>query len=232
MKLDDLTGRRFNSLTVIRRAPNDKRGKPRWVCKCDCGTETTYAARDLKRGNLYSCGCQRSRRISEKNKTHGMSRHPAWAVWHSMKQRCMDPNHKAWKNYGGRGITVCGRWAESFEAFWEDMGPTYQPGLEIDRIDNNRGYEPGNCRWTTRKVNARNRRTNILVTTEYGTTTVSELAELTGIGETTLLYRIQHGWPEAALTTPPNVRNWYTTSGIAVRGTASQLSQQTESSGL
>jgi hypothetical protein len=157
--------------------------------------------------------------IAVGNQTHGMSSHPAWGVWHSMKQRCMDSNHRAYHNYGGRGITVCQEWQESFENFWSDMGSTYQRGLDLDRIDNNKGYSKENCRWVNRKENNRNRRTNRIIDTPYGRMTVSALAELTMIRENTLLYRLDHDWPTESLCIPPNVRNKSTTLGIAVRGT-------------
>ena len=160
--------------------------------------------------------------ISKAKSTHGMTHHPAFGVWRSMKQRFMDPNHPAYYNYGGRGITVCQEWAESFERFWEDMGPTYQKGLELDRINNEEGYYPGNCRWVSRKINSRNKRDSRLVDSPFGRITVAELSEKTGIGVTTLLYRLDHSWPIELLCIPPDVKNKSTTSGIVVRGTGLQ----------
>lgn len=220
-RFHDLTGQTFHFLTVLKRAENTKQGKTQWLCRCVCGKETIVPAGDLTRKKYptKSCGCMSKHLISEHQKTHGMSRHPAWAVWHSLKQRCLDPNHPAYHNYGGRGITVCQEWQDSFERFWADMGSSYHPGLEIDRIDNSRGYCAENCRWTTRKINSRNKRTNRVIDTPYGKMTVAALAELTGIGVTTLLYRLDHGWPAEYLCVPPDFKNEYTTSGIAVRGT-------------
>ena len=161
-----------------------------------------------------------------------MTHHPAFGVWHSMKQRCMDPNHPAYHNYGGRGITVCQEWAESFERFWEAMGPTYQRGLELDRINNEEGYYPGNCRWVSRKINSRNKRGSRLVDSPFGRITVSELSEKTDIGVTTLLYRLDHNWPTELLCIPPDSRNKSTTSGIVVRGTDLQyMTRKQENSG-
>jgi hypothetical protein len=94
---------------------------------------------------------------TNKYERHGMSRHPAWGAWHNMIQRCGDPTHAAWKDYGGRGIKVCVRW-QLFANFWKDMGPTYQPGLTLDRINNDRGYKLSNCRWATWEVQNRNKR--------------------------------------------------------------------------
>ena len=232
-KLRDLTGQQFNYLTVLRRSEeNTKDGKARWVCRCICGREVTYASVDItrKRHPVKSCGCLRNRLIGESSTTHGMSKHPAWEVWHSMKQRCNDPNHPAYHNYGGRGITVCDEWQHSFENFWQDMGSTYQRGLELDRRDNNKGYSPENCRWVPRKINVRNRRSNRFIETPLGRMTVAEYAERTGIGVTTLLYRISHGWAPELLCAPPDVRNVCTTSEIVVRGTDSVCTTQKKNS--
>lgn len=137
------------------------------------------------------------------NKRHGMSRHPAYFVWRSMKCRCLLPTHHAWKNYGARGITVCDRWLESFENFWADMGETYQPGLELERVDNDAGYMPENCKWATRTAQGRNRRTNVFVETRDGKMLLVEAAEKSGIGKTTLHYRMRHGAnPYSILSTP------------------------------
>jgi hypothetical protein len=134
-----------------------------------------------------------------------MSEHPAFWVWRSMHDRCELPTHHAWKNYGGRGITVCAAWS-SFEAFWADMGPGYVPGLTLDRKDNSLGYCPENCRWATRIVQARNKRGNRLIHTNFfGRITIKEAAQKAGLKYTTLLYRIDVGCPtETALTLPPD----------------------------
>lgn len=223
-KAMDLTGRQFHYLTVLRRVDSRIKGEPRWLVRCVCGKEYEVDAGDIirRRYPTKSCGCQRGNLIRESRKTHGMSRHPAFGVWYSMKQRCEDPNHRAYRNYGGRGISVCPEWSASFESFWRDMGPTYHSGLDLDRINNNKGYSPQNCRWAERKTNARNRRVCRIIDTPFGQMTVSELCEKTGIGETTMLYRLDHGWPTESLCAKPDARNLSTTSGIVVRGTDSQ----------
>ena len=205
-RLEDLTGQQFHYLTVIERAEDSKQGKTQWLCRCICGNTVVVAAGDLKkkRHPHKSCGCMSKKLIAEFKSTHGMSKHPAWGVWHSMKQRCEDTNHPAFHNYGGRGITVCDRWQSSFENFWEDMGPTYSPGLDLDRIDNDKGYAQDNCRWVSRKINCRNRRCSRYTDSVYGRRNVAELSEITGIGETTLLYRLQMGYPDELLCLPPD----------------------------
>ena len=223
-KAIDLTGQQFHFLTAIRRAENSAEGKARWVCRCVCGKEVTVAAADLKKKktSTKSCGCMRSKLLGEARTTHGMSHHPAWGVWHSMKQRCLDPNHRAYHNYGGRGIKVCERWLESFENFWADMGSTWQKGLDLDRIDNNGNYSPENCRWTTRRENVLNQRRTAFIDTPQGRLPISVASEMTGIGATTLYYRKTHGWPKESMLATPDYRHASTTSGIVVRGTDSQ----------
>ena len=223
-KAKDLTGQQLHYLTVLHRVDSRVKGEPRWLVRCICGKEYAVDAGDIirKRYPTKSCGCQRVNLIRASRTTHGMSRHPAFGVWHSMKQRCEDPNHRAYHNYGGRGISVCPEWAASFENFWRDMRSTYHSGLELDRINNNKGYNPQNCRWVDRKTNSRNRRVSRLIDTPLGQMTVAELCERTGIGETTMLYRLNHDWPTELLCVKPDARNLSTTSGIVVRGTDSQ----------
>ena len=223
-KAKDYIGQRFHYLTVLRRAENNRRGDTQWWVRCDCGTERIVTVYDLmrKKHPTKSCGCKRGALLSARQTRHGMSRHPAFGVWHAMKQRCEDRNHRAYHNYGARGITVCERWSHSFEAFWSDMGPSYRQGLDLDRADNNAGYNPENCRWVERKVNTRNTRTNRVIDTPYGRMCVGELSERTGIGMTTLLYRLNHGWPTESLCVQPDFRNVCTISGIVVRGAGSR----------
>lgn len=151
-------GARFGLLIVLRQLPAEGRG--RYVdAKCDCGRMTAVRVSRLFSGETTSCGCARAAARKRATLTHGLRRHPLYTVWASMKARCYRPKHISYPNYGGRGIRVCDRWRDSFENFYADMGPTYQPGLEIDRHPDNDGdYEPGNCRWTTRFENNKNRR--------------------------------------------------------------------------
>ncbi len=202
----DLTGIRVGSVVAVRVAGVNPHGKKLWAVRCDCGTEKVVEGTDFARGNYQSCGCRRASLIGARNSTHGMSEHPAFAVWASMKARCQRENHPAWANYGGRGIKVCPKWSDSFEAFWEDMGPTYVSGLTLDREDNSGDYSPENCRWTGWTTQARNKRGNVHVDTEgFGRVTVKEAAERSGLKYTTLLYRLKSGCPtELALTLPPD----------------------------
>ena len=152
-KFKDLTSQKFGSLTAIKYLGSDG-GKSTWLCQCECGNTCMQLSSELSRSKGHkSCGCKKWETLSEKATTHGMSEHPAYWVWRSMRDRCRLPTHQAWENYGGRGIKVCERWEEDFQNFWDDMGSTYQSGLDIDRINNDGHYQQDNCRWATRKTN-------------------------------------------------------------------------------
>lgn len=157
MKLTELSGERFGRLLVVKRADNIGR-KAAWVCACDCGNTSTVRAEHLSQGRVVSCGCYRDAKLSKVATTHGRSRTRIYRIWRNMKNRCEWDKWPEWHLYGGRGITVCRSWSESFEAFFADMGDC-PPSHSIDRIDGDRGYEPGNCRWATPTEQARNTRT-------------------------------------------------------------------------
>ena len=134
---------------------------------------------------------------------HGMSKTPQYFAWDNMVARCTNPKHPYFKWYGARGITVAPVWM-TFMGFWRDMEDGYARGLELDRIDNERGYEPGNCRWVTRKQNQRNRRNTVRIDTPWGEIPVSEAVERTGLRYNTIMGRIKAGWdPHDAVTIPP-----------------------------
>lgn len=158
MKALDLLGQRFGRLLVIKDAP--RMGSHRgWQCQCDCGAFTNVRTDHLRHGRVVSCGCQRAEKASARLKTHGRSKTREYRIWRNMKNRCEWDKWPEWHLYGGRGISVCKRWSESFEAFFADMGKCTTPTHSIDRIDGNKGYEPGNCRWATPTEQARNTRT-------------------------------------------------------------------------
>ena len=131
-----------------------------WLCRCDCGAECTVTGNHLRQGRVQSCGCLNTEKLRAP-KTHGKSKTRTWTIWNLMRQRCTNPRNESFKNYGGRGITICQRWDE-FANFLADMGeaPT---GLTIDRCENDGNYEPGNCRWVTRGEQALNTRRNRII---------------------------------------------------------------------
>lgn len=158
-----LIGQRFGRLVVVKRVANNKRGQARWLCKCDCGQSCERNSYNLRAGVTKSCGCLRKEMgatLGRSTRTHGhaSSRSLTYNTWTKMKDRCNNPKHTKWRLYGGRGITVCDRWMNSFEDFLADMGER-PPGMSIDRYpDKDGNYEPGNCRWATLEQQNQNRR--------------------------------------------------------------------------
>lgn len=201
-----LIGCKFNYLEVIAKADAPKAGKTMWVARCVCGSEKIYVGSELTQGRAQSCGCKRNELISSARTRHGKSQHPMYGVWRSMKARCRNPKHKAFARYGGRGIDFCSRW-ESFDNFWVDMSDSYAPGLTLDRIENNAGYSPENCKWVSRTAQARNTRSNRVISTPWGDMLLIEASERSGILPHTLAWRIDNGWPQEHWFIKPDVAN-------------------------
>lgn len=203
MKKVNLIGKRFGRLTVIAEAPRRNK-RTYWTCKCDCGKVLEIYAYNLVKGRTRSCGClerENLKRLSGANKTHGDSETRLFNIWMHMKGRCLCTTDKAYENYGGRGITICDEWKNSFQSFkdWA-MSNGYTDSLTIDRIDNNGNYEPNNCRWVGRKEQARNTRNNFI----YKGKCLSEWCEETGIHCSVVIARIHklHWDVERAIFTP------------------------------
>lgn len=155
----DMTGQKYSRLTVISFEGYNKHRQSTWLCICECGVEKIVLGASLKTGATQSCGCLNIEKISERFTTHGhrksKKRPSEYQVWASMIQRCTNPNVDKYKDYGGRGITVCDRWRD-FENFLADMGKRTSKKHSIDRIDVNGNYELGNCKWSTRTEQVRN----------------------------------------------------------------------------
>ena len=160
----NIVGARFGWLTVVSRDETYKDGKhTKWLCVCDCGNTTSVTRDALLAGRTQSCGCQQYKGKKGTNKTHGMSQTRIYREWASMKQRC-SPTSQDRNDYYCRGITVCEEWKSSFLSFFQwATANGYDDSLTIDRIDNNRGYSPDNCRWITIEQQQRNKTTTVYV---------------------------------------------------------------------
>lgn len=183
-------GERFGRLITVSRvddyiSPKGKHQK-RWKCICDCGNETVALASHLNQGQKTSCGCKVKEIASALHKTHNESRSRLYDIWHTMKQRCQNPNAHAYERYGDKNITVCSEWLDykTFAQWARSNG--YADDLTLDRVDGTKGYCPENCRWVTYKEQARNRKSNHLIIFQDKEMTISEFCELTGISRHTV----------------------------------------------
>lgn len=203
----DMTGQRFERLTAV--SVSKRVGKRLfWLCQCDCGNTKEVSSAHLRSGNVRSCGCLAGERTRERSTKHGQSgsgnrklRSLEYKTWAAMKSRCYYPKNISYRNYGGRGIKVCDRWRDSFEAFLEDMGKRPSTRHTLDRIDSNGHYEPSNCRWATYTEQLRNRKTVKLLTFNGATKCIPEWADELGISASKIRARLKRGWTvENALT--------------------------------
>ncbi len=194
----DIAGQRFGALVALNREVKSKNGTWKWRVACDCGHQEIVFITVLTSGRKVCClECFPARQSRAKTK-HGMSRSTEYAVWKGMKARCENKNHDAYDRYGGRGIKYCLRW-KKFDNFLADMGPR-PSGFTLERTNNARGYEPGNCRCASPKDQANNRRDNHMLTIGGETMTISQWAEKTGVNRTTINYRLNAGYsPEEAI---------------------------------
>lgn len=211
--MGNLNGQRFGKLLVI--GDSVKQGRRKFYpCLCDCGRETLVRDDALTSGGTKSCGCSRSYHQGKTSDNRYERRGRLYHVWYGMKRRCENPKDTSYHRYGGRGITVCEEWSNSYEAFvdWA-MESGYDPNSKhkectLDRIDNNGNYEPSNCRWANMTVQSNNRRSSVLITYQGETLTVAEWAKKVGLNHGALLNRINQGWDiEVALTTPSTKGN-------------------------
>lgn len=165
--LKDLTGQRFGRLVVIERAGSDKHRRATWRCQCDCGKVRVFYSCNLINGRAKSCGCLKNEKLQQRCIVHGKRQSRLYGIWINMKKRCSNPIVHNYHRYGGRGIRVCDEWLHDFQAFYDwSMANGYDENAPygqctIDRMDNDKGYSPDNCRWVdtaTQNQNKSNKR--------------------------------------------------------------------------
>ena len=192
----DERGNVYGRLTVIRRDGMSRTREAQWLCKCECGNTTTVTGHALRRGTTKACGCLAK-------KSNGLTNSAEHRCWAMMKNRCYNPKYSLYYRYGGRGISVCDRWLNSFLAFYEDVGVRPSTKHSIDRINNEGNYEPGNVRWATRLEQSRNRSHVKMLSHNGETKHIADWASEYGLNPNTIRSRVRAGWTvEAALTTP------------------------------
>ena len=197
-----VSGQRFGRLTVISEAGRHRK-EIAWECRCDCGTSgIVIASYALRNGDKLSCGCLRLEAVLAACTTHGQTGSTEYKIWVGMKNRCFNPRVKGYANYGGRGITVCDRWNESFELFLLDVGPRPSPKHSIDRRDNNGNYEPGNAQWALPIEQANNSRHVHFVTVDGVTMSLTGWSRQTGVPAPCIRKRLKRGWPPGRAVLP------------------------------
>lgn len=204
MKAHNLNGMRFSRWLVISQSQSMNKGRA-FNCVCDCGTRRVVRATELVIGKSHSCGCLNAERSSQRNRTHGMKGTKEYKAWDSIKQRCYNPRHKSFKDYGERGIVMCPEWLASFEAFFSHVGAAPSKAHSVERIDNSRSYEPGNVRWATSREQARNRRSSAVIHAFGEAKTLVAWTEdaRCSVTQAALGKRLEAGWEaERAILTP------------------------------
>lgn len=226
MKKIDLTGQVFGRLTVVQEAGIDTRGEKLWMCECECGGIVNVLSSNLRTGHTKSCGCLK---YEGSNTKHGMYNTPEHKAWTNMLNRCYNKNNIHYDRYGGRGITVCDRW-HKFDNFYHDMRDKPE-GMTLERIDNDKGYSPDNCRWASVKEQANNRKTNVYITYNGRTQTISEWESELGFKHGTLWMRVnKYGWSEKkAIETPVGS---FRREPVTVFGKTQSLTQHAKDHGL
>jgi hypothetical protein len=187
--INTIIGIKFGRLTIIKESEIKKHNRVTLKCKCDCGNEFTGTLNSIKKGNAKSCGCFKNE--TKSNYKNGLRKHPLYSVWANIKQRCLNKKQPKYNDYGGRGIIICKEWENSFEVFYKwCLDNNWEKGLEIDRLDNNGNYKPGNCRFVNRSQNMNNTRYNTIINYNNETKTLAEWAKELNIPYGRLAQRI------------------------------------------
>lgn len=187
----DITGQKFGRLTALYKLHNYHKRATYWLCVCDCGNFTEVRGTNLRYGQTKSCGCLNTEICMK----HGKSYTRIHRIWAGVKNRCHNTKNKDYQDYGGRGIAVCDEWRNDFMAFYNwSMANGYDDTLTIDRIDNNKGYEPNNCRWVNQKQQNRNRRSCLKYTINGVTKCLSEWVNIYHINYETARSRLKSDW--------------------------------------
>jgi hypothetical protein len=207
-QVKDLTGKQFGRLAVLGFVGVNRFKQATWLCRCNCGNHSVVTRPSLVSGNTTSCGCFHNEMVGAMTRTHGLRKTTEYVIWAGIKTRCHNANTPNYKDYGARGITMCPRWLNSFENFLEDMGPRPTAKHTIERINNDLGYSPKNCRWATYIEQANNRRDNRILEFGGNRLTMSEWARKLDMPYSVLSSRLgKLGWSiEKALTTPTRSR--------------------------
>lgn len=188
-------GTKFGKLSIVCEIEAAECGDRQFQCLCECGNTLPARLEKLRSGNRTSCGCGR--------RVHNDADSSEYSTWRMMIQRCSNPKAEGWENYGGRGITVCERWRNSYVEFLADMGRKPTPEHSIDRQDNSGNYEKSNCHWATKLEQDKNRRTTVQVMYNGELRYVMDVCEEVGISRRTYDYRVKQGWPECRLFDGP-----------------------------
>lgn len=201
-QLLDLVGQKFFRLTVLKFMGTIK-GVSHFLCVCECGTEKIIRSNNLISGDTKSCGCWNRELVSNQKTGLNISNNKLYRVWGDMKSRCNNSNDTCFKNYGGRGIKVCNEWEESSESFGEwALSNGYRKGLTIDRVDNEGGYSPDNCKWSTGDEQRRNMRSNVVITINGITKIIEDWAKEWNLNSGTVRARYRKGDRGNRLTRP------------------------------
>lgn len=190
-KTINIVGMKFNKLLVLQRVADPKYKHASWLCRCDCGVLVVVVGNNLRNGGTKSCGCSKGEFIAKALSTSASKYPKEYKTYCGMIQRCTNPKSDSYDYYGGRGISICSRWLESFENFIADMGRK-PPGFTIDRKEFDGDYEPNNCRWLSVKEQSRNKSTNVVITHRDVTMLLVDWEEALGLPSRKLKDRLKY----------------------------------------